>query len=334
MRITRELLVKTARDTVAIKLRKEKDIVAAYMVGSALGDHPLLGGMTDIDIIFIHSDEPKVEREVQRVFDEVHLDIVHHPQHYYLQPRELRTEPWLGHAVYNHPLLLHDVRHWFEFTQASVGAQFYRPDLVIQRARRLFTNARDIWTVLKESRKSHSERIRFYLAAVGSAGNAIAVLTGNPLPNRRFGLELPQRCAAAGDSNLANGLFALLSRENLTREELSNMLPEWDTAFNAAGGQEKFSMDVHPLRRDYYYKAFEQMISDAPVESVYFPLLRTWNKAICSFLASSPEYDRWIQAMSRFHLGREDFNQRLNELDKYLDSLENLLDTWAISHGA
>ncbi len=334
MRITRDLLVKTAKDTVAIKLRKEKDIVAAFMVGSAQGEHPLLGGMTDIDIIIIHLDEPKVEREIQRVFDEVHLDIVHHPQHYYLQPRELRTEPWLGNAVYNHPLLLHDVRHWFEFTQASVGAQFYRPDLVIQRAQKLFNNARDIWSVLKESRKSHSERIRFYLAAIASAGNAIAVLSGNPLPNRRFGLELPQRCSAIGKPQLADELFDLLCRDDLSRDELTGLLADWDTAFNGAGGQEKFSMDVHPLRRDYYYKAFEQIIADAPVQSVYFPLLRTWNKAICSFLSSSPEYDRWLHAMGHFALGREDFNDRLAELDAFLDRLEDILENWAASHGA
>ena len=44
MRITREMLLKSARDTVTVRIKTEKDLVAAYLVGSVLGEDPLLGG--------------------------------------------------------------------------------------------------------------------------------------------------------------------------------------------------------------------------------------------------------------------------------------------------
>lgn len=334
MRITKELLQKTARETVAARLRTEKDMVAAYLVGSALEDDPMVGGTTDIDLVIVHSGEPKTTREIVRVFDEVHLDIVHQPQTYYLQPRELRADPWLGSSVQNHPLLLHDVRHWFEFTQASVGSAFYRPDHVIGRARCLADQAREIWSNLRESKKSHADRIRLYLQALSDAGNAIAVLTGIPLAKRRFSLELPDRFAAIRESGSYTGFSALTGGEGVVATDLASLLPLWEKAFDSAGRQENAPPDLHPLRKEYYLRAFESFLEENKPHALIMPLLRTWNKAISIQLSTTPEYDIWLDSMSLFHLRKEDFTHKMEALDAYLDHLDEILEKWAFDHGA
>jgi hypothetical protein len=334
MRITKELLLKTARDTVTTRLLTEKDMVAAYLVGSTLDDDPMIGGTADIDLILVHSAEPKITREIVKVYDEVHLDIVHQPQSYYLQPRELRADPWLGSSVQNHPVLLYDVRHWFEFTQASVGSAFYRPDHVIGRARCLAEQAREIWSELKETKKSHADRIRLYLQALSDAGNAIAVLTGSPLAKRRFSLDILGRFQAINEPDSYTGFLALTGGEGVNTTELENLLPSWEAAFVNAGKQEVVPPDLHPLRKDYYRKAFESFLEKNQPYAVVMPLLRTWNKAICSFLSTTPEYDSWLQSMSLFRLRKEDFAGRMEGLDAFLDHLDEILEKWAVEHGA
>ncbi len=334
MRITKELLIKTARDTIAARQRTEKDMVAAYLVGSTLEEDPLIGGTGDIDLILVHSEEPKVIREIVRVFDDVHLDIVHQPQAYYLQPRELRADPWLGSSVQNHPMLLHDVRHWFEFTQASVGSQFYRPDHVYGRSRCLTEQAREIWSILKETKKSHADRIRLYLQALSDAGNSIAVLTGIPLAKRRFSLDLQSRFEAINEPGSYTGFMALTGGESISVDELEKMLPSWEDAFRLAGKQEVVPPDLHPIRREYYLKSFQSFLTSGRQYAIAMPFLRTWNKAICTMLSTTPEYDAWLNAMSLFRLGREDFSDRLDALDAYLDHLDDVLERWSDEHGA
>ena len=80
MRINSEMLTKTARDHVARRLRQPNDIVAVYLTGSVTSAEPLLGGTTDIDMVFVHKEDPAQPREVLRVTYEVSLDIEHHHQ--------------------------------------------------------------------------------------------------------------------------------------------------------------------------------------------------------------------------------------------------------------
>ena len=58
MRINRQTLLRIANDTVAQRVRQERGILSAYLCGSLLGDDYLLGGCTDIDLVFIHIDPP------------------------------------------------------------------------------------------------------------------------------------------------------------------------------------------------------------------------------------------------------------------------------------
>lgn len=334
MRITKEMLQKSARDAVTIRLKTEKDMVAAYLVGSVLWDEPLLGGQADIDLILVHANTPSRAREVVRVYDEVNLDILHHNQEMYLQPRELRMDPWLGYTIQNHPQLLYDVRHWFEFTQASAGSQFYRPDHAVGRARKFSELARTLWTGLHQAKKSHADRVHDYLQSLESAGNAIACLSGSPLPERRFSLELNQRFTAIGQAEMVAGFNYLLGITEVDADEIHSMITYWEQAFDMAGKQSDCPVELTPIRKDYYLKAIHAILDEQGPQSVGMLFLQTWNNCIRTNLSTTPEYDCWLSAMSSFHLGKEDLADRLNGLDHFLDRLDEALEQWALQNGA
>lgn len=132
MRITPETLHKIAHDTIANRSRTDHSLLAAYLQGSLLTDSPLLGNTADIDLFLVHTSEVELARELVRLTDDVHLDIAHHTHTLYRQPRTLRLHPWLGPAVYGCKIL-YDPQHFMDFAQASVRAQFHRPDNVIAR---------------------------------------------------------------------------------------------------------------------------------------------------------------------------------------------------------
>ena len=131
MRVTRDTLMKIAHNTASQYSANDRSLVCIYLSGSLLSDTPLLGGTADIDLICVHNQEPRNRREVVRLTDDIHLDVAHLPLSIYYQPRHLRLNPWVGSYLIADPIMLYDTRHWFEFTQASVAAQFNQPENVL-----------------------------------------------------------------------------------------------------------------------------------------------------------------------------------------------------------
>jgi hypothetical protein len=193
MRITPESLLKIARDTVARRTRSDRNLLSVYLHGSLLETDPLLGGTTDIDLVFIHDDSPLVAREIQPLTDEIHLDIAHHARSTYRHGRDLRQHAWLGPTVFSCKVL-YDPQHFMDFTQASVRGQFNRAENVLGRARRQAEHARQIWLDLhNQAGEPGLEQVALYLRAVEHAGNAVASLNGPPLTERRFLMRFPGR---------------------------------------------------------------------------------------------------------------------------------------------
>ena len=79
MRVTRESLIKIARETAQERAYNDKEIIAAYLTGALVDDtvDPIFGGTADIDIILVHKDEPKHRREFTRLTPDFHVDITH-----------------------------------------------------------------------------------------------------------------------------------------------------------------------------------------------------------------------------------------------------------------
>ena len=140
MRVTRESLIRIAKETAQERAFNDRDIIAAYLSGSLASDatDPLLGGTTDIDVIFVHADEPLLRREFIKLTPDFHVDISHRAKAEFKKPRELRVDPWLGWEMYD-PMLLFEREKFFEFIQAGLraGFEFNAPAPALHRSRLL-----------------------------------------------------------------------------------------------------------------------------------------------------------------------------------------------------
>jgi hypothetical protein len=225
------------------------------------------------------------------------------------------------------------VRHWFEFTQASLGSQFYRSDHTAARARVLLVKAREAWNQLSESRAPFVKKYRLFAAAVENGANAAACLTGSPLCRRRFLSELPGRLENTSAAGLTAGLISLLGINQLTEEKLRSCLPDWEQAFNAVCVQPGATADLQPVRLKYYRAAAQAFLEEGETAAAAYPLLATWGKIASLLPATSPEYLAWLKAQQEIGISKETLGEKISALDAYLDHVEEVVDTWDENSG-
>ena len=321
MRITREMLIKLARDTVEKRFKPDPNVVAVFLIGSVLREEPLLGGATDIDLLVITRGEPTFEREIVKLSNEIHLDIVSETEKVYAKPRELRTDPWRGWTMWD-PMLLHEKSKFFEYTQSSLRAQFEDPANLLARARSFAEPARQAWTM---SQLGGEPSLREYLAMLENAANALATLTGFPLAERRFLLEFPQRANLAGRPELAETLLALVGGMNATPDQIRAWLPGWEAAF-AKASQSPHDLRIHAARLDYYKQAILSLLESEIPASGLWPLLQSWSLCVESGNLQDEHLVAWNKALNTLALDGPGLSLRLQGLDRYLDGLEEALD--------
>ena len=332
MRITPETLHKIAQDTVANRAKTDHTLLAAYLQGSLLGDSPLLGNTADIDLTLVHTEEVAVERELVRLTDEVHLDIAHHSHKQYRQPRSLRLHPWLGPAVYGCKIL-YDPQHFMDFTQASVRAQFYRPDNVIARCNQQAEHARQIWMDLSSAPDAAGPaEARNYLRSLDHAVNAIACISGPPLSERRYLLDFPGRAAAIGHPGLAAGLLGLLGSPAGEVERLRGWLADWQAAYLALAADAPPTR-LHPYRMLYYQRGISALLEGEHPQNCLWPLWHTWTHIIASLPTDSAQRGAWQSAGEQLGLLGEAYASRVEALDAYLDQIEEILEQWGRENG-
>ena len=85
MQINRAALIRMARETAEKAALSDPNLVAAYLTGSLRTSDPFIGNATDVDIVFVHPGEPKIQREIIPLTPEIHLDIFHHASVHNLQ---------------------------------------------------------------------------------------------------------------------------------------------------------------------------------------------------------------------------------------------------------
>jgi hypothetical protein len=333
MRITPETLHKIAQDTVANRSHADHTLLAAYLQGSLLTDTPLLGNTADIDLTLVHTDDVPVERELLRLTDEVHLDITHHSHQQYRQPRSLRMHPWLGPVVYGCKIL-YDPQHFMDFAQASVRAQFYRPDNVLARSSQQAEHARQIWmdfsTGLEAAGLAEAAN---YLRALEHAVNAVASLSGPPLTERRFLMDFTARAEAVRHAGLAAGLLGLLGGPNADLPVLRGWLVDWRAAYTALPAASAPAR-LQPCRLLYYQRGIATLMESEHPLNCLWPLWRTWTHICAALPAGAPQHGAWQAAGERLGLVGQAFSERVAALDAYLDQIEEILDTWARENGA
>lgn len=333
MRITRETMLKFAKDTVAQRVRINHRLVCIYLTGSMLQEDSLLGGSGDIDLFFIHEGEPPQSREIVPLTDEVHLDIAHLSAVRFKQPRNLRADAWLGSFLYSVPIPLHDTNHWFEFTQAATGAQFNSAEYVLQRAHPFSERARQIWLHLQTRHLQGSpEEFGDYLRALEAAANSFAVLSGPPLSERRFLLNLPARAKNIQRPGLAVGFSDLFSTAKSELADWSTWLQACDQCLQDASLSPTCPPRLSAPRRFYFTHAAAALFAINPLAALWL-LLRTWTQALMVLPTDYPGQIIWTEALKKLDLSGPAFETRLTQLDVYLDSVEESLDVWGRQNG-
>ncbi len=333
MRVTRETLIRIAKETAQERAYNDRNIVAAYLTGSIVGgSDPMLGGTADIDLIFVHASAPMLKRELVKLTPDFHLDIGHRARAEFKSPRELRSDPWLGYEMFA-PMLIYEREKIFDFVQAALraGNEFEGPAMTLQRCRRLYNHGRQIWIDLSDIEQGGPKEVSKYFKSLFHAVNAVAELSGPPIQERRLLLEFPARAEAAKRPNLTAGLFGLIGASGVGAETLSTWLPQWKEAFTAASGNARVDGRIHAARVNYYEKAFRSMLEGDHPSAALWPLIQTWTLAAQVL----PEEDTapWLAACTALGLAGGNFAQRVEALDQYLDEVDILLDAFASSNG-
>ncbi len=125
MHLLPDSMIQLAKEAAVQRADSNRDIVAAYLIGSLLDKDPFLGGSADIDLVFVHAQDTKARRELLSLTPEIHLDIKHNSRREYVRPRELRIHPWLGPEMYD-PLLLVRERALFQIRPGWPAGQISR----------------------------------------------------------------------------------------------------------------------------------------------------------------------------------------------------------------
>jgi hypothetical protein len=335
MRVTRESLIRIAKETAQERAFNERGIIAAYLTGSLVSPEtdPMLGGTADIDIIFVHADEPKHRREFVKLTPDFHLDISHRAKGEFKRPRELRLDPWLGWEMYD-PMLLFEREKFFEFVQAGLraGFEFNAPAPALQRSRLLLSHARGIWRDLLEMTDTVTPKdVGHYMKSLYHAVNAVAELSGPPLQERRLMLEFAPRAETAQRPGMNTALIGLLGASNLEASTISEWLPAWKLAYAAAMESSRVDPRIHPARVNYYEKAIKAILAGENPHAALWPLLQSWTLA--AEVLSDSALETWHSACEQLSLTASGFEDHVNGLDQYLDEVEILLDELATQHG-
>jgi predicted nucleotidyltransferase len=335
MRVTRESLIRIAKETAQERAYNDRDVIAAYLTGSLASDETdaMLGGTTDIDVIIVHNDEPKHRREFVKLTPDFHLDIGHRARAEFKRPRELRVDPWLGWEMYD-PQLLYEREKFFEFVQAGLraGFEFNAPAPALQRSRSLLAHGRQIWRDLLEIEDTVTPKdVAKYMKSLYHAVNAVAELSGPPLQERRLMLEFASRAETAQRPGMDAALVDLMGASTLDASTLSAWIPEWKLAFEAASESSRVDPRIHPVRLNYYEKAFRAMLESDHPRAALWPLLQTWTLAV--EVLPDHALSAWQSACEYLGLTSIGIEDHVTGLDHFLDEVESLLDELAAQHG-
>ena len=333
MRVTRESLLRIAKETAQERAYNDTDIVAAYLTGSLLNIDPMLGGTADIDIVFVHKYKPKQTREFVKLTPDFHLDISHRTKDEFKSPRELRSDPWLGYEMYD-PILLYEREKFFDFVQASLraGFDFEQPPLMLQRCRKMLSHGRQIWHDLNDiTEAAGPKEIKKYMKSLFHALNAVAELTGPPIQERRLLLEFPARAESAQKTALIANAFGLIGANNVDAEKVKSWVPDWKSAFALASDKTGVDVRINLTRMNYYEKAIKAMLEGEIPIAALWPLFHTWT--LSAEVLEGDHLKFWQNAAGELGLLGMGFGEHVDRLDQFIDEIEIVLDEIAKENG-
>lgn len=321
MHITRDSLIKLAKDTVEKRFAHDTKVTAVFLTGSLRPENAVVESASDVDLLVLHNGELAREREIIKLSNEYHLDISYEDVRLYSQPRELRGDGWRGWVMWD-PILLSQKGRFFEYTQSVVRSQFDEPTNILKRARYFTQLARETWS---ECFMNPEEASPYkVLTAAFNAANGLASLSGPPIPERKLLAEFPERANLLERSNLIQTLFASVSN-SVSVDTIRQWVPAWENGFKAAA-QSPGDLRLHSARLAYYKTALESQLSSELPRAALWPMLHTWSLAAENGNFNDVQTLAWATACSEMGLDPAARQERLQALDSFLDNLEEMME--------
>jgi hypothetical protein len=322
MRINPSIMTQNARQLVRERTAQDRSIVCVYLAGSLLDEDNRLGGAGDIDLVFVHAyPNGAPRRELLRLSDEVHFDLLHRAQSEYSDPRALRRQPWLGCDLWRKPTVFFEQNHWFDFVLAGAFSQFDSPENSLWRARAALQNARRQQMAAYQEQDAARQRLRC-LRAVEEGANALALLESTPLGTRRLLLDFPQRAAALDAPQWTAQLIGQFSQELPARETLAGWIDPWRAAYRAL---QQPPLELHPLKENYYAQAAAALVEETPAAALWI-LLRTWAALDLPGPQPAESAAAYEQLLHTTGLADADLEARFDGLDAWLDGIAETMD--------
>jgi len=328
MRVTRNMLLETARNYVKEQTFNDPDIACVFLIGSLLEEDPFLGEGTDIDLVFIHNTEPALAREVQSLGDDFQLDILHYPRRIFNQPKELRQDPWLGCLFCDGPFVLYDSYHYYDFLRAGVFSNFFSPINASARSQYFFARARNRWVELQHQIDEFSaDTVYDYLTTLYDAGNCINCLVGKPLSERRFLSGLEACTTYLGRPGLASGMRDLFGINDYSGFPWEISMEQMKTAFTALAEKSYCPPQYSLARFRYYQQAISFYQLERPDEALWI-LFWVWTNVIHTLPKRAPEAREWKSFCEQINFTRDIFAQKMQNLDSYLEAVDATSIEW------
>ncbi|KUK46353.1 MAG: hypothetical protein XD73_0774 [Anaerolinea thermophila] len=318
-----------ARDHVKSQTFNNPDIACVFLIGSLTKDALFIGDATDIDLVFIHNTEPASAREVIPLADNYHLDILHFPRRIFNQPKDLRTDPWMGCLFCENPFVLYDTYHFYDFIRAGVFSNFFSPLNSLARSQYFYTRAREGWSALHRVDPLITvDSVHAYLQILWSAGNAIACLVGKPLPERSFLTKLEEVTTYLGRPGLASGLRDLYAIDDYSSFGWEDRIDMMKVAFQILAEKSYCPPEYSPARFQYYRSAILSYQQNERPDEALWVLLWTWSNVMHILPRKTAEVKDLKDICQEINLSQDTFPTRLEQLDTYLDALDTTIDDW------
>lgn len=334
MKITKEKLLRLSDSYIAQRSRKDRSIVCAYLTGSLLRDYPFINNTTDVDIIMIHSDLDQAYREISAISEDATFDIYHYPRSYFVNTRNLRTDPWIGSSLCYDPIVLFGKGHWYEFVLSSVEASFFLPENAMQRALVFNREAHKYYAQLQRLINTPYDvtYVFNYLLCIENAVNSVACLYKRPLTMRHFLQDFIECCNELNCINLVTETISLIT-ENSGLEQYQQYYTQfWNYYFDYFSNYVRpdFYPDYSKVRLPYYQKAVEAFW-EAHLPSAVWIMLNTWTQIFSAMKMEQNEGFHSFLGMNG--LTPQQGPKRMEEIDHFLEQVDDTIDSWGKSHG-
>ena len=334
MRLTKERLLRLSDSYMVQRSRKDRTIVCAYLTGSILRDYPFINGTTDVDIIMIHSDLQQAYREVTGIAEDATFDIYHYPREYFANPRNLRTDPWVGSSLCFDPIVLFGKGHWYEFVLSSVEASFFLPENCLQRAMVFNREAHKYYFKLQKLVNTQFDvTYAFnYMLCIENAVNSIACLSKRPLTMRHFLQDFIECCNDIGNTGLVGETIGLITENTNLEQYYQYYTQYWNYYFDYFSNYVRadFYPEYGKFRLPYYQKAVEAFW-EAHLPSAIWIMLNTWTHI---FSAMNMEQNEGYHSFLGMNgLTPQQGPKRMEEIDHFLEQVDDTIDSWSKSHG-